>query len=109
MREIERIIVTNIAISEKEALKMLKWRARRKAKKWKKRHDKKKAKNPKFAEAWDKFIDEVDRLLAGYNESQRQYFCMCATCHKIILYENATIDEKNDAYCSNCKNYNSEV
>ena len=35
-------------------------------------------------------------------EKETQYFCMCATCHKIILYENATIDEKNDAYCSNC-------
>ncbi len=56
-----------VAISEKEALKMLKWRARRKAKKWKRKHDKRMAQNPSFAKTWTNFIDEIDRLVAGYN------------------------------------------
>lgn len=34
---------------------------------------------------------------------ERQYFCMCKVCGKIIYYEEATIDEKNDAYCNKCK------
>ena len=92
-----------IKVSEKEALKMLKWRERRKAKKWKRKHDKKKAQNPNFAKAWDNFIEEIDRLIAGYNESQRQYFSMCKGCGNIFPYEWVLIDNNNDAWCNDCK------
>lgn len=37
-----------------------------------------------------------------------QYFCMCKICGKIIYYEEATIDRKNDAYCPKCSIKNKE-
>ena len=35
-------------------------------------------------------------------EKETQYFCMCANCGKIVFYEEAKIDQYNNAYCSNC-------
>lgn len=36
-------------------------------------------------------------------EKERQYFCMCKVCGHIFPYEDVIIDEKNDAYCKECK------
>ena len=60
------VILLSIKVSRKEALKLFKWKSRRKVKKL----EKLKRKDPNFKRDWDHFIDSIDKFLANGMENK---------------------------------------